>query len=178
MPIGIEEMTFAKGPGGSDPLSIRPTPVVILVGPNNSGKSLALREVEAFCSTPTPRTLVLSSVKLAYPQSLEESLALLEKFKTEPPPDKIIQDGQFYVRYYMPGRPELTSTEIDIQNLAHSVQNKEMVFLTSHIIKWYVIRLDGRTRLSLTDNQPTSNLQGALQTTSWPFSRTTPSGKK
>ena len=159
MPIGIEEMTFAKGPGGSDPLSVKPTPVVILVGPNNSGKSLALREVEAFCSTPSPKTLVLSDIKLACPQSPEEALSLLAKFKTEPPPDIIIQDGQFYVEYYAPGSPDPNGTLMDIKNIAYSVRIKDMNFLTSKIIKWYTIRLDGKTRLSLTNKQPATNLQ-------------------
>ena len=140
VPIGIEEMTFAKGPGGSDPLSVKPTPVVILVGPNNSGKSLALREVEAFCSTPSPKTLVLSDIKLACPQSPEEALSLLAKFKTEPPPDIIIQDGQFYVEYYAPGSLDPNGTLMDIKNIAYSVRIKDMNFLTSKIIKWYTIR--------------------------------------
>ena len=159
MPIGIEEMIFAKGPDGSAPLSVKPTPVVVLVGPNNSGKSLALREVEAFCSTANPKTLVLSDVKLAYPQSLEEALSLLEKFKTEPPPGKIIQNGRFQVRYYTPGSSE--TNEVDIKTLEHCVQNKNEEFLASQIIKWYTIRLDGRTRLSLADGQPTADLKGA-----------------
>lgn len=160
MPIGIEEMTFAKGSDGSAPLSVKPTPVVVLVGPNNSGKSLALREVEAFCSTANPKTLVLSDVKLAYPQSLEEALSLLEKFKTEPPPGKIIQNGRFHVRYYTPGSP-VTNDEVDIKTLEDCVRNKDETFLASKIIKWYTIRLDGRTRLSLADGQPTADLKGA-----------------
>lgn len=160
MPIGIEEMTFAKGPDGSAPLSVKPTPVVVLVGPNNSGKSLALREVEAFCSTANPKTLVLSDVKLAYPQSLEEALSLLEKFKTDPPPGQITQNGRFHVKYYMPGSPG-TDDEIDIKTLERCVQNKNETFLASKIIKWYTIRLDGRTRLSLADGQPTADLKGA-----------------
>ena len=160
MPIGIEEIIFAKGPDGSAPLSVKPTPIVVLVGPNNSGKSLALREVEAFCSTPNPKTLVLSDVKLAYPQSLKEALSLLEKFKTGPPPGKIIQNGRFYVRYYTPGSSEMDD-EVDIKTLEHCVQNKNEEFLASKITKWYTIRLDGRTRLSLADGQPAANLQGA-----------------
>lgn len=34
----------------SAPLSFEPTPLTIFVGPNNSGKSLLLREIEDFCS--------------------------------------------------------------------------------------------------------------------------------
>lgn len=161
MPIGIEGLTFARGPDGSAPLSVKPTPVVILVGPNNSGKSLALREVEAFCSTPAPETRVISDVRIAYPKSMEEALELLGKFKTEPPPGTITQNGQFHVKYYTPGRQESRTDTIIIRAVEASIRGKDKEYLTSSIIKWYTIRLDGRTRLSLTDNQPAASLQDA-----------------
>lgn len=161
MPVGIDELTFARGPDGSTPLPIKPTSVVILVGPNNSGKSMALREVEAFCSTAAPETHVLSSAKIAYPESTDEALELLGKFRSEPPPGTIVQTGQMYVNYYTPGRPETTSGTIDVQTLENTIQHMDRQFLATNIVKWYTIRLDGRTRLSLSDNQPSSNLQGA-----------------
>jgi len=161
VPIGIEELTFASGPDGSAPLPVRPTSVVILVGPNNSGKSLALREVEAFCSTADPETRVVSDMQITYPESAEEALRLLDKFKAEPPPGEITQSGRIYVKCYTPGRSESSSGAIHVQDVGASVQGKNKEYLTNNIIKWYTIRLDGKTRLSLTDNQPAASLQDA-----------------
>ncbi|QVN12033.1 AAA family ATPase [Burkholderia sp. LAS2] len=46
----IKTITFKAGAApNSPPLSIDLSPVTILVGPNNSGKSLALREIEQWC---------------------------------------------------------------------------------------------------------------------------------
>ena len=161
MAIGIEELTFTRGPDGSTPLSVTPTPVVVLVGPNNSGKSLALREVEAFCSMSDPKTRVVSDVKLTYPHSMDEVLELLAKFKTDPPPGEVIQKGDMYLNYYTPGGKKSSNVMLRTKDVESYVQNKIKDFMASHIIKWYTIRLDGRTRLSLTDNHATSNLQGA-----------------
>jgi AAA15 family ATPase/GTPase len=45
----IEELTLKFGSSPSEPpLQFSPGPVTVFVGPNNSGKSLLLREVEAF----------------------------------------------------------------------------------------------------------------------------------
>lgn len=161
VPIGIEGLTFASGPDGSSPLPVKPTSVVILVGPNNSGKSLALREVEAFCSTAEPVTRVVSDVQIAYPESAEEAMGLLGKFKAEPPPGEITQSGQIYVKCYTPGRSESSTGMIHVQDMEANVRDKNVGYLTSAIIRWYAIRLDGKTRLSLTDNQPAANLQDA-----------------
>ena len=161
VPIGIEGLTFASGPDGSSPLPVKPTSVVILVGPNNSGKSLALREVEAFCSTAEPVTRVVSDVQIAYPESAEEAMGLLGKFKAEPPPGEITQSGQIYVKCYTPGRSESSTGWMHVQDMEANVRDKNVGYLTSAIIRWYAIRLDGRTRLSLTDNQPAGSLQDA-----------------
>lgn len=161
VPIGIKKLTFAKGPDASAPLPVKPTPVVILVGPNNSGKSLALREVEAFCSTADPETRVISDVQIAYPESVEEAMDLLDKFKAEPPTGTIIQNGQIYVKCYTPGKEELSTGIIHVKDMEENIMNKNRGYLTSSIIRWYTIRLDGRTRLSLTDNQPAASLQDA-----------------
>ena len=161
VPIGIKGLTFASGSDGSAPLSVKPTPVVILVGPNNSGKSLALREVEAFCSTAAPKTRVISDVQIAYPETVEEAIELLGKFKAEPPPGAISKNGQFYVKYYTPGSQESATGTMTVQAVEMSVRSEDKEYLTSNIIKWYTIRLDGRTRLHLTDSQPAASLQDA-----------------
>ena len=161
MPIGIEQLTFASGPNGKSPLPVTPASVMILVGPNNSGKSLALREVEAFCSVPDPKTLVISDVKLIYPQSLNEALELINKFKTKPPAGTILQNDQIYANYYTPGKTDARQSLVSIQDVKRSIDNKDKHYLIPNIISHYTIRLDGKMRLALANNQPTGDLQNA-----------------
>jgi hypothetical protein len=52
----IETLTLRYGPTpDSDPLAIRPSAMTVLVGPNNSGKSLLLREIEHYMCGGKPR---------------------------------------------------------------------------------------------------------------------------
>ena len=45
----LKSITLRFGPGeGEEALSFSPGPMTVFVGPNNSGKSLALRELESF----------------------------------------------------------------------------------------------------------------------------------
>lgn len=59
----VEEITFKSGErAGSPPLTIRPGNVVVFVGPENSGKSLALREIESFSESIGDPKKVISSI--------------------------------------------------------------------------------------------------------------------
>ena len=57
--VTFESITFSDG----TTIEIAPTDVVVLVGPNNAGKSLALRELEAQVGGELETTMVVSSVK-------------------------------------------------------------------------------------------------------------------
>ncbi len=161
MPIGIKELTFASGPDGKTPLSVTPASVVILVGPNNSGKSLALREVEAFCSVPDPKALVISDVTLVYPKNFNEALELINKFKTKPPEGTILQNDQIYANYYTPGVSEPQQSLLHITSIKNGIKHNDKSYLIPNIVRHYTIRLDGKTRLALASNQPTGDLQVA-----------------
>lgn len=52
--VTYESVTFSDG----TTISIDPTDIVVLVGPNNAGKSLALRELESFLSNNSRKTVI------------------------------------------------------------------------------------------------------------------------
>ena len=56
--VTFESITFSDGTN----IEIDPTDVLVLVGPNNAGKSLALRELEAHIGSDPP-TIVVASAK-------------------------------------------------------------------------------------------------------------------
>lgn len=67
--VSFESVTFSDG----TTVEIEPNDVVVLVGPNNTGKSLALRELQEYVGS-TPDTKVISSAKLrttGTPESFE-----------------------------------------------------------------------------------------------------------
>lgn len=58
--ITVREMTFSDGTS----ISLNSDDIVVFVGPNNAGKSAALREVEAHMARQPPPTQVVTSIKL------------------------------------------------------------------------------------------------------------------
>ena len=68
--VRFKSLTFSDG----TTVEMEPNDVVVLVGPNNAGKSLALRELEAYVGgTPDTKVVVLANTdKVGDPDSFEE----------------------------------------------------------------------------------------------------------
>ncbi|OBU69039.1 hypothetical protein A9K58_04725 [Stenotrophomonas maltophilia] len=74
----IEEARFRFGAAqGSDPLVLDEPAVTIFVGPNNSGKSMVLREIAELCSNGNTHRAILDGIKFRK-HSTEEIDALLQ----------------------------------------------------------------------------------------------------
>ncbi len=68
--LRIRQLKFRVGSKpGTAPLSVDIPHVTVLVGPNNSGKSITLRELEAWCQGQNPTFKVLASADLFLPTS-------------------------------------------------------------------------------------------------------------
>ena len=79
--LTFKSVTFSDG----TTISLKPTDIVVLVGPNNSGKSVALRELENYVSDSSHSTVnstVVKKVKFLRSGTEEELLAYL-KFHTK-----------------------------------------------------------------------------------------------
>ena len=68
--VTFESVTFSDG----TTVEIEPNDVIVLVGPNNAGKSLALRELEDYVGgKPEARVLISTKVRtVGTPESFEE----------------------------------------------------------------------------------------------------------
>ena len=76
--LQIKKLSFKAGPKvGAPALAITPENVTLLVGPNNSGKSRVLREIESWCWADNSAGKVLSAVEVEKPASDAEALSLL-----------------------------------------------------------------------------------------------------
>src|SRR5690348_10463745 len=76
---------YAGRTASATALDISPSTVVVLVGPNNSGKSLALRELENLCWGQNTVRKVVEEIDVEFPASEEEAVDWVQPFKANPP---------------------------------------------------------------------------------------------
>lgn len=145
-------LRFTESPN----LQVETAGVVIFVGPNNSGKSLVLREVEdKFSSfTNTNSHLIVSNYELKFPTK-DEIIAMIERSKRLRPPG--LPDDQITLGRISPGGG-MDSLNINRNGLIDNVLAGDKHWTASHYVRWGVIRLDGRSRFNLTNDQGTGDL--------------------
>lgn len=131
--------------------------VTIFVGPNNSGKSLVLREVErAHTVGPFPSGLkILKDYEVVWP-SIAELPALLSKYEKRDDPN--IPMGHIKLGRLGPSRSaEGQVFDKKIFNHVLSDRSDKNWWLTK-FSRWGLIRLDGRSRFNLTNDMESGDL--------------------
>jgi hypothetical protein len=136
--------------------------ITIFVGPNNSGKSLVLREIEAVVNQDPPpanRKIVID-FEIDWPDAstIDEQV---EKAKVNTPLD-IPPERVHFSRINPNGGREAVDVNVStLRKFASRRENKGWV--TTQFIKWGVIRLDGRSRFNLTNDQAGGDLEAPPQ---------------
>ncbi|MCA1492685.1 hypothetical protein I6F11_17330 [Ensifer sp. NBAIM29] len=135
--------------------------VTVFVGPNNSGKSLVLREIEQDISShQAVATKILDDFEIVWlsKEQLNEDIEnLSKKAPSGTSPDNV------YVGRFTP------NGELDAANVSHQslrsfmMEHREKRWLTSQFLRFFLIRLDGRTRFQLTNDRPRGDLLGQAQ---------------
>jgi len=146
---------------GQTPILVPAKGVTIFVGPNNSGKSLLLRELEEqFSSHHAINTKLLHDFEITWPS--EKQLArdldnLTRKAPAGTSPDHV------YVGRFAPGGG-LQAQAVDRNGLTNLFKtHTDKRWVTSQFLKYFLIRLDGRTRFNLTNDQQQGDLLGHAQ---------------
>jgi energy-coupling factor transporter ATP-binding protein EcfA2 len=142
--------------------------ITVFVGSNNSGKSLILREVELAMSVhPFPAGLrIVQDYEVRW-QSRESIYKFIEAARGEPNPN--LGQGNVPIARINPNGGTETSN-IHLESLYSITESKsDKRWYTTQFLKYGVIRLDGRSRFNLTNDQdagdilkPSSNLIGKL----------------
>lgn len=135
--------------------------ITIFVGPNNSGKSLVLREIEAAITSGAIQNLkLLQNFDIVWPTEAEinAEISALQKNR----PIGLADDHLYFGRFQPGGGLDATPVHKEsLFNIARERQNKS--WFAQHYLRFRLIRLDGRTRFTLTDNRPTGDLIGPPQ---------------
>lgn len=147
----------------SPALELPTTGITVFVGPNNAGKSLVLREVEtAMTVHPFPTGLhILQDYEVRW-QSRDEIDAFLEKAKGPEQPHQA--EGQVSIARLNPnGGLEHTFLDLNsLYSIAGGKSNKR--WFATHFLKFGLIRLDGRSRFNLTNDQGAGDILNPAHT--------------
>jgi len=146
-------LKFGKGPG-SPIENIPTTPVTVFVGPNNSGKSKILDEINQFCSSghKNNASLILENIEFDNLEFVEEKIRKVtlkpNKRETLNPEHLIV--GKKNTRLQVPIGPL-----IEALNNPNSKKPQFCQFYLSYNI----LKLDGKNRIDLVNQQAFGDLQ-------------------
>lgn len=164
--LRLQELQFRAGPTADSPAtSVSPGHVTILVGPNNSGKSMALREIYDWSSQssspPRPWTggKVVERVSAAMPESsesLEAFLRTLEVSSSISIPGTI-PIPSFDLENYDPVVPGSGVSHVKFA----LGQSPDEDTVRQEVIRHFAVHLDGRRRFALAEPRSVSTLDQA-----------------
>lgn len=136
--------------------------ITVFVGPNNSGKSLVLREIEtALVVHPFPTGLhILKDYDVKW-QTRVEIDAFIDKSKGVQPPHQPL--GHVSIARLNPNGG-LEQTTLNLESLyAISDARQDKRWFATQYLRYGLVRLDGRSRFNLTNDQGAADLLSPAQ---------------
>ena len=158
--LKISRIKFRAGsaPDASG-LDIQTPNVTVFVGPNNSGKSQALRELETWCQGRDSTMVVIGGIELDMPDTADDLLAMLEPHKTRPPQNQENQVGHIWIlRPVIRQNEGLFRQKINVETLRGCIEDGNLAYLRTVFVRVFTLRLDGKTRFDLVDMKERGDL--------------------
>lgn len=156
----IEKIILQFGPTGKNAnLEFNPDSVTVFVGPNNSGKSLILKEIEIFCNNgQTSNLKILHNINF---QSLNDEKLKQNIKSMEIPPKQHEFIPESHIKY---GRLNATKGfrhfVFDPQDLCSWKNSSQQRYnFISYYVSMYVSRFGGKERFNLVKTVPFFDLQ-------------------
>ncbi|SBS64509.1 ATP-dependent nuclease [Vibrio splendidus] len=147
---------------GEEPLNLDVTPITVFVGPNNSGKSKILKELQHFCREGNldARSVIIDEAVLKgiEQESFEEKLSHLIK---EPHEHESISEGNLIVGNYNE-RMQIPKSEL-FQSINQNNTGHFREWFCQWFLRFNILLLDGQGRMQLAREQNGGNLQSPPQ---------------
>ncbi|MDB4951459.1 MAG: hypothetical protein JWM27_4108 [Gemmatimonadetes bacterium] len=170
------KLRFGAGEG-EPPLAFEPGPMTVFVGPNNSGKSLALREIEDFLETGgTAERRIVDRLTPHFPTP-EQAVRMVGTRRVDDPQvphpngwakvSRLKSLGEQARKrstdLYEPPGDQLVNLPAVLEALEHpdDLSAAEFMLLCRDFLALFTVRLDGQTRLALTQPRMVGDLNGA-----------------
>jgi predicted ATPase len=143
--------------GNNQTIKIPIEGITIFIGPNHSGKSLILREIEQVISVQSDmeKFKILSDFDIEWPEE-DQFLEDLRRLETKRDLNLPVGHANIGNVHALKGREEANILIEGLKSQRNAKSNK-MAFCNS-FFKFFLIRLDGKTRFSLTDDKPRGDL--------------------
>ncbi|WP_163518369.1 ATP-dependent nuclease [Gelidibacter japonicus] len=157
----IEKIKLKSGSSQGQPnLEIELTPITVFVGPNNSGKSRILIEIEKFSRNTSgqPNDLILQNLvfKSLTKNEIETEL---DKITQKPKFNETIDAGQIIIGKVSSQENSAVRVKVNKDEVVRVAQNPSKNVWYSRYINLYTLRLDGTNRLNLLNEQNAGDLQ-------------------
>jgi energy-coupling factor transporter ATP-binding protein EcfA2 len=147
----------------SSQLSKEVSPVTVIVGPNNSGKSMALREIMIWAQGDDRERNVIDEIDVEWPPDVATALSELEPFETAPAPGEQQPPNSILLSTFrVDGNQE--RRWVDKVNLAHQLAGvTDKAWIRATVLQGFTVRLDGRSRFELMQPRAFQDLQESPQ---------------
>lgn len=150
-PLNISEINFDsdKYTKGFQ-TKVKLSKIIVVVGPNNSGKSQLLRDIESFPNKDNMK--IISSLELNLPSEESEIESLVNKFKTDPQPDGLPSETIHLSAPKLETNADQLTETIEIVKLKNEINVIKSFDKRSELgklLRFYRVRLDGKTRFDL-----------------------------
>ena len=169
----IKRLFLKFGPFGSAiPLELKPSAMTVFVGPNNSGKSLVLREVLQLAELGrTAGRHIVEGFEISLPSD-EEIQSMLEDREVHVPSNETLPEGHIRVARPIPSSGSATNLDINIGTIVHQISEGRAQRdegsddwwrncwpgIYTQFASLFTVALDGKTRLALTEQRPSGDL--------------------
>ena len=143
------------------PLCIDATPITLFVGPNNSGKSRVLIEIENYCRSTqaNPNDLIIKGIEFS-PYDEKEFLIELSKIEVRSSLEKPVPPGHVRLRKINPqNNRQIEWQGVRDQLIQEATNPSRRQGYYGGFLNMFTARLDGANRLGLLAGQQAGNLK-------------------
>ena len=162
----INKIVLKFGSSANNPiLTIDVTPITVFVGPNNSGKSKILREIENYARTSIGQTsnVIVSQIEFTS-YTKDEIVEEISQIEQIPNSGENVSQGHIIIGKVGAQENSPQRIQIDKEGIYREAQNPvSRLYNFNKFLNLYTLRLDGTNRLNLLREQDAGDLQKTSQ---------------